>query len=461
MFSKQGNLLYWLLYHGIYTLLPGCILLLFSSGLRGQPKDPVDTATSLTLEQCIAYAFKNQPALNQAMLNEKIVKLTNDINLSAWYPQIYGNASVTHYLKLPESYVSNTSNPGSAPVLTTSGVKNSVVPSLSVTQNIFSPSLVYAAKSAPLYIKQAQQATDTSKINLVAVVSKAFYALLLTLKQIETLKEDTVRLSRSLYDAYHQYVGGIVDETDYQQANITLNNSRASLRQAYENIRPQYAILKQFMGFDSKNDFNVIFDTTRMKEELAFDTAQQLDFEKRIDYQLLQTTKQLQEQTVKYYKWAWLPTLSGSFSYDLSFINNSTSQLFKAAYPYSYTGLTMSIPIFTGFSRIKNLQRARLQEKVIDWDAVNLKLQIYTDYTTALASYNGNLYNMQVLRENVEMARRVYFVVDLQYKQGIVAYLNVITAEANLISSEINYINALFQVLSSKIDLKKAMGILY
>ena len=62
------------------------------------------------------------------------------------------------------------------------------------------------------------------------------------------------------------------------------------------------------------------------------------------------------------------------------------------------------------------------------------------------------------MRDNVKMAQRVYYVVELQYKQGIVAYLNVITAQSNLITSETSYINALFQTLSSKIDLEKAMG---
>jgi outer membrane protein TolC len=56
------------------------------------------------------------------------------------------------------------------------------------------------------------------------------------------------------------------------------------------------------------------------------------------------------------------------------------------------------------------------------------------------------------------MARDVYGVVSLQYKQGLIAYLNVITAESNLISSQISFLNALFQVLSSKVDLEKAMG---
>ena len=77
-----------------------------------------------------------------------------------------------------------------------------------------------------------------------------------------------------------------------------------------------------------------------------------------------------------------------------------------------------------------------------------------------MANYQANLYNLQELQENVALSKNVFGVVSLQYKQGIVPYLNVITAEANLISSEVNYLNTLFQVLSSKIDLKRALGTL-
>ncbi len=61
-------------------------------------------------------------------------------------------------------------------------------------------------------------------------------------------------------------------------------------------------------------------------------------------------------------------------------------------------------------------------------------------------------------RTNVSLAKDVYGVVSLQYRQGIVPYLNVITADDNLVSSEISYINTLFQVLLSKVELEKAMG---
>ena len=108
--------------------------------------------------------------------------------------------------------------------------------------------------------------------------------------------------------------------------------------------------------------------------------------------------------------------------------------------------------------RLENIHKARLQEQRIDWDEVNLRLQIYTQYSQALASYKSNLYYLRQQGENVEMAREVYNIVKLQYSEGVKAYLDVIIAESDLQTSEINYLNALFQLLQSKVDLEKAMG---
>ncbi|MEN0052181.1 MAG: TolC family protein [Mucilaginibacter sp.] len=419
--------------------------------------------TSLTLQQCIDYAVQHQPALNKALINESITKATNSISLAGWLPQANASGNLLHYIQ-QSSASSNTTLPGGAVSPGGAGVTprgqyaNTFIPGVSVSQALFNPSLLYAAKSAPLFLKQAQQVTDSSKIFLVSAVSKSFYNVLLTLEQINVLKEDTARLGRNLRDAYHQYKGGIVDETDYEQAAITLNNSTAQLKQANENVVPQYAALKQLMGFQSEKEFNVSFDTVQMIKGIYIDTTQQLQYEKRIEYQQVKTNKDLQSKLVGYYRTSYLPTLSAFYNYNLAYDNNKFSNLLSNSYPSSLVGLSFSIPIFTGFSRIHNLQKAKLQEQLISWDETDLKLQIDKEYTTALANYKGNFFNLQLLQKNVAMAKRVYFVVNLQYKQGIVPYLNVITAESNLITSEISYLNALFQVLSSKVDLQKAMG---
>ena len=89
---------------------------------------------------------------------------------------------------------------------------------------------------------------DSSKIGITVAVTKAFYNLLLGLEEIDVLKADTAMLAKSVSDAYHQYIGGIVDITDYQEAVISLNNSAAQLKQADESVVPNYAVLKQVHG---------------------------------------------------------------------------------------------------------------------------------------------------------------------------------------------------------------------
>lgn len=421
-------------------------------------QNPVDTVPSLTLQQCIDYALVHQPAIRRSTLYVAIARTTNQINLSAWLPQVGVSANVTHYIKLPTTLVAGTSGTSGGAVSRQTGVSNLATPELSASQAIFSPDLLYAVKTAKSYIRQAEQVTDSTKINVVSNVSKSFYNLLLNLEQINVLKEDTARLGKNLADTYHQFQSGIVDETDYDEADITLSNSRTQLRQATENIVPDYAQLKLYMGYAPEKQFNVSFDTLRMISQISLDTLQQLHTDKRIEYQQLGTEEELQRQLVNRYRYGFLPTLSAFYNYNYAFQNNSLSNLFQNAYPNSFVGISLSIPVFTGFNRVRNLHRARLQEQVLKVTETDLRSEIFTQYTTALANYKSNLYTMNVLKKNVEKARRVYFIVNLQYKQGIIPYLNVITAESTLITSEIGYINALFNLLSSKIDVQKAMG---
>jgi outer membrane protein TolC len=212
------------------------------------------------------------------------------------------------------------------------------------------------------------------------------------------------------------------------------------------------------MGFPTEKQFNVVFDTLQMMNDIHIDTADQLQYEKRVELQQLKTTEGLQATLIDYYGYSFLPTVSAFFNYNLTYQNNNYNNLLSSSYPTSYVGVSLSVPIFTGFARLNNLHKAKLQGQILDWAEKDLKSQIYTEYSSALANYKGNYYNLQLLQRNVALAKRTYFVVTLQYKQGIVPYLNVITAESNLITSEISYLNALFQVLSNKIDLQKAMG---
>ncbi len=414
----------------------------------------VSVSNIFTLDQCIIYALKNQPAVNQSHLDEEIARANRSIAISGWLPQVTGGANLQHWIELPTSFLPV--NGVSTPVHT--GVSNTSNPNIAATQTLFSNEVLLAAKAANLSIQAAKENTKAAKIQLVSDVSKAFYDILLSLERINVYQEDTSRLNKNQADAYHRYVSGVSDKVDYKQATIALNNSQAQLRTANEEVKGKYAILKQLMGCPAEEKLTVIFDTAQMIQGIYVDTLATLHLEKRVEYKQLQLLKRIQHLTTSYYRNGFIPSLSAFYNYNYQFQAQQFSDLYGKAYPNSYVGLSLSVPLFSGLKRWDNIHKSKLQEERIDWDEVNLKLGIYTEYQTALAAYKSNLYNLHAQSDNVAMAREVYNIVKLQYSEGIKAYLDVIVAESDLQQSEINYLNALFQVLGSKVNLEKAMG---
>jgi outer membrane protein TolC len=267
-------------------------------------------------------------------------------------------------------------------------------------------------------------------------------------------------LNKSLQDASNQYKAGIVDKTDYKRATISLNNAKAQRKQEDDLLAAKYFYLRQLMGYPDSAALQLQYDTTQLENEIFLDTTQQIDYNNRIEYRLLQTEKNLQQYNLKYYKWGFLPSLSAYGNYNFNFLNNSFGKLYQRSFPNSNVGLQLSFPIFQGTKRVFQVRAAQLEADRLDWAMVSLKDIIRTEYARALAAYKGNLANYNALKENVQLAADVYNVIRLQYQQGIKAYIDMIIAESDLRTSELNLYTALYQLLQSRIDVEKALGTL-
>jgi outer membrane protein TolC len=413
-----------------------------------------------TLENCIRYGLEHQPVIKASQIDEAITETTIRNKLADWYPQLTLNANLQHYLQMPVSIFPDLTNPAGGKREIQTGVRNYSTPQLSLTQTIFNRDVLLATRTAKDVRLQARQTTTANKIDITAGIAKAFYDVLLTLQQIRVLDETITRLDRSLKDAYYQYQTGVADKIDYKRATISLNNSKSDRRSAQEQLVARYAVLKQQMGYPAEQSLQVSYDTSRMESEIAIDTLQTLKFENRIEFQQLQTQQRLLEANVVYNKWNYLPTVSAFGTYNLVYQNDQLSKLYNHSFPNSLIGLQLAWPLFQGGKRAWNIRQANLQLKRNEYEMADLKNNINTQYSQALASYKSNLTEFNTQKENLNLALDVYNTLQLQYKAGIKTYLEVIIAETDLHTTQLNYYNSLYQLLSSKIDVEKALGTL-
>jgi outer membrane protein len=408
------------------------------------------TLETASLDNVLQYALEHSPAVQQAQIDEQITNKAIKGRLADWLPQVNFAYNYQHFIDLQTSIIGGN--------VIRFGVNNTSSAQFTATQTIFNRDVLLASSTASRLNSQAELNSTKARIETVVNVTKAFYDVLATTQQINVNEESIARLERSLKDAYSRYQAGIADKTDYKRATILLNNAKAALKGSREQLKYRSDALNTLIGYPTDKELSPVYDTVKLEQEILIDTTQTLNLSSHIDYRLLYTQKELQEANVRYSNWAFLPSLNAFGAYNLNYQNNNFGELYNQRYPYSYVGLTLTLPILQGGKRIFKVQETKLGSKRLDISLSNLENSLRTEYTRSLSSYKTNLENYLSQRENTKLAEEVYDVINLQYKSGVRTYLDVTIAETDLRTTRLNYINSMYQLLASKMDVLRALG---
>ncbi|MBN3519688.1 TolC family protein [Algoriphagus lutimaris] len=434
-----------------YVLLVVMGVLLLSTSGYAQENPPIPQG-ELTLKEILEYSLVNSPMVKQSQIDQEIGDHEIKASLADWYPQVTLSGAGNYNIKLQTSVIGDQ--------LITFGQPWNSNLMFQVNQTLFNRDQLFASKSSKYYRDQLDKAIKNTRITTIVEVSKAYYDILLAEEQLNVLNENIGRLEKQLKDAKNRYESGLVDKTDYQRASISLSNEMSVRNRVQTSFDARYAYLKQLMGCPEEFEFTVSFDREQMLSEIYMDAFEPLVLENRVEYQLMQTQQTLNEIQFSYEKWNYLPQLSANYSYNWLYFNQEFSNLYNQAYPTSLVGLTLSLPIFQGGKRNHRVRVADLQMDRGAIDLENLGNQIKTEYEVALTTYQSDIYAWENIRENMKMAEEVYDIIKLQYDEGIKAYVDLVVAETDLRTAQINHLNAIFQVLESKLDLEKALGLI-
>lgn len=439
------------------TLKKIALLLFVACGINGfataqwaNNKEYEKLKSHATLDDLIEYALHNKIELKQAQIDQEIGEREIASALSGWLPQINASASLIHNLKI-QTMVTDT-----GPLKL--GQKHNSSIGFQADQALLSPELIQASRAAKYVRRQNDLSLENTKINTVVDVSKAYYDILTSEETIKIIKENIVRLKRQYTEASARYETGLVDKIDFKRAQISLNNVNAQLKSANEARKYKYDYLKSLLDIPTTEEISLSFVDQSLESNILLDTTALLNIANRVEFKQLETLRNVQKLNTQYQKWSFMPRLGAFANYDLNYLNNDFSKLYKQNYPSSSVGLSLTFPIFTGTKRIQEIRKSELEEERIKWDLRILENLISAEYSAAMASYRSNMNDWRNSKENMELSEEVYNTIKLQYDAGVKTYLELMTAESDLRTTQLNYLNALYAVLSSKLDIQRALG---
>jgi outer membrane protein TolC len=181
-----------------------------------------------------------------------------------------------------------------------------------------------------------------------------------------------------------------------------------------------------------------------------------VNLDRRPEIGLANAGIELQDLNVEVNKQAFLPTLRGSVVYQQQYQGDNFSDGFWA--PTSFVGLNLNVPIFDGFGKKATVQRARLErEKVIN-QRQDLQRSIRMEVHNARIEYLNARRTLDGQSKNLDLARRIYETTQIKYREGVGSSLEVNQAEQSLYQTQSNYLQSLYNLVTARFALNRALG---
>ena len=332
-----------------------------------------------------------------------------------------------------------------------------------VSQQIFDGSYIVGVGSSQIYLNLAKQANEKTEIDIRDAVTQSYYFVLIGQENKIVMQENLVNINKLYTETKAYYENGFREEQDVDQMKLMVKNAENEVVKAEREIKIAKVVLKYAMGYEMGKEIELSDKLNKfLNPILGLNPTTGFDFSNHIDYRLAQTNFQVSEKLLNLEKAAYLPRLSGFYSYSKTAYGNAAN-LFKSSvswYPSSLVGFQLSIPIFNSGQKMLKVQQANIE---VDKAATQRKLAETTlqkDFLTAVAEMESALEKFDNDKENRRLAEKILNKSKIKFNNGITSSTDLSQMETQYIQSYGAYIGSTLQLLQADLKLKKANGTL-
>ncbi len=414
-----------------------------------------------TLAECLDYAMAHQPALLAAREELRVTTLDNRIALSAWLPEFALSGNAQHYFKRPVSIFPDFQDPDSGATTEVEiGTINNSTLTATARQTLYNPTVASATRRQAPLLEVARLNIEAEEIDLRDELTRAYYQATRAREQLVLLRADLTRQERALRDAKLLFDNGLNDKVDYKRATITLNRTRVDLQNAIIEQQTSIVALKQLMGYPEATPLELVYDLDVLAATVFGDSLPLLQPTRRIELRQLAVQDRLLALDGLFYRRAWLPDVYLGGTYNMNWQNNELTALYDRVFPNALASLNVSVPLFSGGRRFRQIERQSVLRSQLSYDVLAQRDRINREYREAYGTYDQARNTYLMARENVALAEEIYGVVDLQYREGIAPFLEVVIAENDLQEARLATVNSLIDAALARVSVQLAAGTL-
>ena len=411
-------------------------------------------AQKLDLATCLKMADTANLTIRNAKLDVVINKRQRDGYLSARYPHLYYGGDYKYNAVIPGQVVPAAIVGGPPGTYTTVqfGVPYALSNNLQLNQLLFNPQVEYGLTALKINNEIVELQQRLTEQTIKHQVASTFYNLQALNKQLEFVESNRSNMLKLINNMSAMVKQELMIQTEVDKLTInklTLDNSLESLKATKYQLE---TLLKILIGLDNNASISVAVDA--MNEKSLLIDKSTINY---IELDLIAAQQRMNKAERKGTYMSYLPNISvyGAYSY---MYNIKPEDNYRKGINGAVVGLKVDWTLFDGLEKhYKQKENALNAEKLANQlEQSKLQLSMASEFAKKQISVQSNA--LEVAKEQLKLAEKVFNQTNLQYSQGTVSSNDLITADNALQQQQTNLVAAYIKLRQAELDYLKSIG---
>ena len=416
--------------------------------------------STLTLQEATDFALKNAPSLKGANYDAQVAQLQTEELIGIGLPQVSASVQYQNYLDLPTSVVPGDffGAPGQE-IRLQFGTPHNMTAGLSASQLLFNGSWLVGLQASKAYAELQNKNIRSSEIEIKEDVQQYYHLAAIAKKNVEVLSQTKAVITQLRDETNLLFKEGFVEEQDVEMLTLSISDLDNRINAATEQEKLTLNMLKFVIGMPVAQEVTISQTADELMGATALENAP-FSAEANINVQLAENGLVLQELALKNEKAKLLPNAAAFYNLQTQALRQEFNffDTSKPWFPIQLWGVQMNIPIFTGGSQAKSIEKAKVEVQRSK-DVLNTaKEGAFVAYQSAKISYDFALKNYDNAKLSLNLSQRILDKTNVKFKEGLSSSFEVSQSTTQVLQAQGTFIQALLNLLDAETALKKALN---
>ncbi len=307
-----------------------------------------------------------------------------------------------------------------------------------------------------LAVEQARE----SRLGMVTSVKQAYYAVLMAKASYDVYNAVFENAVQNYKLTEMRYNAQKASELDFTRAKSSLASAIPNLYNAENAIELALWQLKAVIGLDLDRPVDVVGSLEDNAEQMFryLQEGENASLEGNTQLRQLEAQANMLARQIRMQQYAYLPSLSLAFAYNYNAMAEDFDFNNYQWTPYSYIGIQLSIPIFSGGQRYHQVKQAKVQAQELEYQRINAERQLRIAIRQSLSTMDTSIKTYDAAKDALESAEKAYDIAAKSYEVGRSTLTDLNNTELVLTQTRMQVLQAVYNFVIAKAGLEQTLG---